>query len=136
MWPLLALMLAGGWIAWPWFAFYGLVMGSATRIREIALVVAGIVGCAIVAIFVVTGLDAAGVDARSVPAQLGLFAVSLWKLAIGYVVVRRQAASLELFEYLHGSAAGKAFIVLLPAFLLRKEVLLAMPHWLLRISLG
>ena len=31
MWPLLAVMLGGVWLSWPWFVLNGVVVGSPTR---------------------------------------------------------------------------------------------------------
>ena len=35
--PLLAAMLCGGWMTWPWFAFNSIAMGSPTRKKELAM---------------------------------------------------------------------------------------------------
>ena len=40
--PLMAIMLGGAWLSWPWFAFNAIAMGSPTRRKEIGLCAAGV----------------------------------------------------------------------------------------------
>ena len=37
LWPLLAVMFAGSWLAFPWFAFNGFVMGAHNRYKTLFL---------------------------------------------------------------------------------------------------
>ena len=53
--PLLAAMLCGSWLAFPWFAANALALGSPTARREVKLAllsIAGIVILAVAALFV------------------------------------------------------------------------------------
>src|ERR1043165_9187860 len=81
--PLLAAMLCGAWLAWPWFAFNAIAMGSPTRRREIALCVAAFAGTAVLAAIVVA-LFEAGLLPRGAPLRLALLAIVSFKLGISY----------------------------------------------------
>ena len=44
LWPLLAVMLGGVWLSWPWFVVNGFAVGSPTRFRELGLAIGGLIG--------------------------------------------------------------------------------------------
>ena len=54
--PMLALMLAGTWLAAPWFAFNALALGSPTARREIGLAIAMLAGAFLLLIINLIGL--------------------------------------------------------------------------------
>ena len=100
-WPLLAVMLGGTWFGWAWFVLNGVALGSATRRREIALVVGGLIGAWAIVIVLFGGLGAADVrDEKAV--RLALLVVTLWKLAISYMLYMYQSRSFAIYEYYDG----------------------------------
>ena len=55
-WPLLAMMLAGSWLALPWFVVNALAVGSPTRGKEIGLAVLAFAGSLGLVLAVIGGL--------------------------------------------------------------------------------
>ena len=51
---LLAAMLGGPWLAWPWFVLNGIALGSPTLRRELAVVAVGVAGAAAITAATVT----------------------------------------------------------------------------------
>ena len=47
--PLLGAMLCGAWIAWPWFAFNAIAIGSPTRKKEVTWAAVGAAGTVVLA---------------------------------------------------------------------------------------
>ena len=112
-WPFLALMLAGAWIAWPWFVLNALAMGSATRRREIALCAAGLLGSVALAVVAGVLLGDGVLSAESLPYALIVFMV--FKLGIGYAVHLLQARSAELYVYFGGAMRNGVLVVVVGA---------------------
>src|SRR5688500_9955283 len=56
-WPVLALMLTGGIIGWPWLVLNSLAIGSATKTREIALVITSIVLVVLLLVGIAVGYE-------------------------------------------------------------------------------
>ena len=121
-WPLLALMLAGGWLGWPWFAINGMAMGSATRGREVALVVAGFVGSIVMWIATIAVMQGAGTTMDRTAWKLVFFTVTLWQLAIGYLLHQKQSRSIQLFQYFGGNVRNGFIVLAVGAFFLDRHV--------------
>jgi hypothetical protein len=108
-WPLLAAMLAGAWLALPWYAVNGLAMGSATRRRELWWVGAGLAVSAALG-----GALFWAVDGGRIP--LGSFRYLLvglvaWRLTVAYALYSLQQSSFELHRYFGGSSRNGALLV-------------------------
>jgi hypothetical protein len=129
---LLAVMLGGVWLAWPWFVFNSLAIGSATLRREVALVIAGFVGSGAL-IGLGARLVAGGViDERTLP--YAFLVLVVWKLAVSYVVLTNQARSHQLHEYFGGPTKNGMWVVLL-GFFARRTVLGALGGvWLMILA--
>lgn len=127
-WPFLAIMFGGLWLSWPLFALNSLAIGSATRRREITLIIGGLLAVT-AATFGVYELAARGVVGAD-DAPYCMLGVTVIKLVVTYRLHFLQARSFELFEYFGGVARNGA-IVLLIAFLLRVQVARALdgPWW-------
>lgn len=115
LWPLLGSMLGGPWLGWPWFVVNGLAVGSPTRGRERALVLLGLVGAGVL-LFVVFGLTAAGL-LEGMSLRFALLAVTLWKLAIAYLVYTMQARPFALYEHYGGRLRNGALVAFAGVFL-------------------
>lgn len=110
-WPLLASMLCGAWLAWPWFVLNGIALGTPTRRREALTIGAGLlatIGLAWVLLLLV--------DRRVIESTLALrLALLLFfgcKLAVSYATVLLQARSFGTYEYYGGKVrSGVAPIV-------------------------
>ena len=119
-WILLASMLGGAWLAWPWFIFNAFAIGSASRVKEIALVLAGIAG-SVVLFFGIEALLASSVlDQRS--AAYAVLVVVAYKLGISYVLHLLQSRSFQLHEYF-GGAVRNGMLLVIVGLLARGSVL-------------
>jgi hypothetical protein len=119
--PLLAAMLCGAWMAWPWFVLNAIAMGSPTRRKEIALCAVGFGGTTLLAIVLVL-LNRAGVIVSLTALRLALLLVSTWKLAIAYSVSSLQGRTFHVYRY-YGGAVRDAGRILLVGMVLRGVVL-------------
>jgi hypothetical protein len=108
--PLLAIMLCGSWLAWPWFAFNAIAMGSPTRRKEIALCVAAFAGTAALAAIVI-GMVRAGIIAPGVPERIALLVVRTYKLAITYYISTIQDRTFHVYEYYGGRIRGAGWVL-------------------------
>jgi hypothetical protein len=133
-WPLLALMLAGAWLALPWFAFNGIALGSPSRRRELALAAAGLAGAAALGVGLLLLVGAGLLPGRALPYLL-LVPIA-WKLGIGYAIYSLQGETFQLYEHFGGKAANGMFVLLVGAFVVRGAVLklFSNPLWLLIAS--
>jgi hypothetical protein len=134
--PLLASMMCGAWLAWPWFAWNAIAMGSPTRRKELALCAVAIAGTALLGV-VVLALDDAGIIGTTTGMQLALLGIVTWKLAMAYVVCTVQSRTFHVYEY-YGGAVRNAFGVLAVGFYLRALVigLSDDPLWIIIVAGG
>jgi hypothetical protein len=110
-WILLASMLGGAWLAWPWFIFNALAIGSATRVKEIALVAVGVVGSVVLYFAIAALVSSSVLDQRyAAYALLGLVA---YKLGISYALHVLQSRSFQLHEYFGGAVRNGMLLVIL-----------------------
>lgn len=121
IWPLLAVMLAGCWLAWPWLALNGHAMGSPTARREAVLCAAGFLGNAVLGGAI---LWAASVGLVRDPMVLELLLVSLvvWRLGITYAVVTIQSRTFHVYEH-YGGVVRRGSLALVAGVVLRGFVL-------------
>lgn len=132
IWPLLAVMLGGAWISWPWFVLNGFAVGSPTRRRELAWALAGPLGC--LALILVLGQLAVQGAIGGLTLKYLTIGVVVFKLYVTYMLFTLQTQSFSLYEYFGGQLRSGVF-PLIAAALLRPRVLGQMPE-LLRIVLG
>jgi hypothetical protein len=119
-WILLASMLGGAWLAWPWFIFNALAIGSATRVKEIALVATGIAGSVVLFFGIEALLASSLLDQRS--AAYAVLVVVAYKLGISYALHLLQSRSFQLHEYFGGAVRNGMLLVIL-GLLARSSVL-------------
>jgi hypothetical protein len=108
-WPLVASMVAGFWLALPWFAFNAAAMGSATRRREWAWIAGGLVVSAGLGGGLLWAVDHEVLGVRAFRyALLGLVA---WRLAVAYVLFALQQPSFELHRHFGGASRNGVLLV-------------------------
>jgi hypothetical protein len=100
VWPMLALMLAGPWLALPWFALNAFATGSATRWRELGGVLAFAPVTLLLSALLGLAVQRALVPAWSPPYLWML--VSVWKLGLGYWLLTLQQQGFALHAYFGG----------------------------------
>ena len=132
--PLLAIMFAGAWLAWPWFAFNAIAMGSPTRRKEIALCAAAFAGTAVLGASVIALLDARLLPAGA-PLRLAVLGVVTFKLAISYHISAVQSRTFHVYEY-YGGPVRNAGRILGAAFLVRGFVIGLVDHplWIIIVA--
>jgi hypothetical protein len=132
--PLLATMLCGAWLAWPWFAFNAIAMGSPTRRREIGLCAAAFAGTAALAWIVIALVDAGAIP-KGIPLRLALLAVTAFKLAMSYHMAHVQERTFHVYEY-YGGTVRNAGRVLGAGWLMHGFVLGLSEHPVWGIVIG
>jgi hypothetical protein len=132
-WPILALMLGGAWVGWPWLALNSLAIGSASQRRELFAIAAGwLSGALLLSALIV--IDARKLlDPRWLP-YLKILIPAL-KLSFGYAVFHMQERSFELYEYFGGRVRNGAFVVV-AAFLLTPNLFKAVGDSFWRLVLA
>lgn len=113
-WPLLALMLGGSWLGWPWLVVNGLAIGSASRRREQLWVFAGFFGSCLLILGAI-GLFATGtIGTRGL--RYALLPAVVWRLSAAYAVYRLQQSSFALYEYFEGRVRNGMLMVVVGYF--------------------
>jgi hypothetical protein len=118
-WPLLSLMFCGGLVAWPWFVLNGHALQSATRRRELAWAVAGLLGTSAIVGAGIWLFVWLGIPPRYVR-YLMLVGIA-WKLTAAYMIQASQERSADLHEYF-GGTLRQGWAVLIGGFLLQSQL--------------
>jgi hypothetical protein len=131
MWPLLAAMLAGAWLALPWFALNSHALGSATRRREWVLAGVALPGTFLLLLGMAL-LRRQGVVPEGAMPYLAV-GLSVWKLTVAYLLYTLQHRSFALHEYYGGTVRNGMFVLLAGSFFGRRAVgeLLGQSLWAL-----
>jgi len=119
LWILLSLMLAGPWMAWPWFVLNAIATGSPTRGKEIGASLVGLLLPVALLALVTLGVEG-GLYALSVGRYLAI-AVSVARLGVGYFVYVEQARTFALHEHF-GGRVRNGFPVLVIGVLLARRI--------------
>ena len=131
LWPLLAIMFGGPWLAWPWHVLNAFAIGSATRWRELVIAVVGFLGaCAILAALLLANSNGVLSLSDRTHAQFSMLALTVCQLAVSYTLYTLQEPSFELHEYFGGVARNGGVFVLMAAFMLKDRHLEALPDFL------
>jgi hypothetical protein len=112
MWPLLAAMMAGCWLAWPWLCFNAYAMGSPTARREVALCALGLVGNVVLGSALLWA-GSVGLVRDPLVFELLLLAVTGWRLGISYVVVELQSRTFHIYAHYDGPVRSGRVALLL-----------------------
>ena len=134
--PLLAMMVAGAWLSWPWFAFNAIALGSPTRRKELALCAGAFLGTGVLAAIAIA-LARAGVLPQGAPFKLAVLAIVAFKLTITYYISAVQERTFHVYEY-YGGKVRAAGAVLTAGYWLRGLVigLSDDPLWVIIVAGG
>lgn len=118
LWPLLAVMFVGTWLSWPWFAFNGFALGSPRKGREAGLAVVGFVGLVVL----LTGLSLAIANGilSGLPLRYAVVALSVWKLAISYLLYTWQSRPHALWQHFGGVSQGAWYPLIIGYLVVRQ----------------
>jgi hypothetical protein len=132
--PLIASMVCGAWLAWPWFAFNAFAMGSPTKKKELALCGAAFAGTAVMAAVLVWLVESELVKSVLV-IRLALLGITVYKLTMSQYISTVQSRTFHVYQYYGGAvrAAGKVIAV---GALARLQIfgLIEDPFWLILLS--
>jgi hypothetical protein len=109
--PLLAHMLCGAWLGWPWFAFNAFAMGSPTRRKELAVCAAGFLGTALLAAIVIALFDR-GLLPEGAPIRIAVVAVTAYKMVVSYYLHQLQSTTFEIYRYYGGPVRNSRFVII------------------------
>ena len=109
-WPLLAQMVGGAWLAWPWFVLNAIALGSATRRREHLLVAVAAIGSIVLSALVSSLVQVGALGGWVAP--YAAVALVTFKLGIAYWVHTLQQRTCALYEYFgHPVRNGIALVI-------------------------
>lgn len=121
LWPMLGLMVGGGWLGFSWFIFNAMAMGCPELHKTVRLALMGFGG----ALALVFGIGYLGtmeiVDEGAIP--YAILAITVWKLWVGYQLYSLQGRTFHLFEYFGGISRNGVMILLIAMFAGREFVL-------------
>lgn len=125
-WPLLSVMLAGPWFAWPWFVVNAVALGSPHVGRQIALAVAGLAGT--FALLFGIGV-AVGVGLPTAVVPYLAIALTVWKLGVTYAMHSTQARIVSLHELYDGRVQNGGIVLVVAWFASSRAVEPALAGW-------
>lgn len=134
--PLMAAMVAGSWLSWPWFAFNAIAMGSPTKKKEIALVIGAFAGTAVLAMIVIALVNA-GLLPAGMPTRLAVLGIVTFKLGMTYYISTVQERTFHVYQY-YGGSVRNAAVILSAGYWLRGLVigLSDDPLWIIIVAGG
>ena len=98
--PLLALMLGGVWLAFPWFAFNSIAVGSPTRRAELAWLVGGLLAFVVICVAIIAAYESGLISENGLP--YAILALVVAKIGVGYAVHVLQSRTIEIYEHFGG----------------------------------
>jgi hypothetical protein len=134
--PLLAIMVCGAWMAFPWFAFNAIAMGSPTKRKEIGLCIVAVAGTAILGALLLALVET-GIVPLGTPFRFALLGIVTWKLGFAYYISTLQSRTFHVYEYYGGSVKSSG-AVLATGYWLRSLVigLVDDPLWIIIVAGG
>lgn len=108
--PLLAAMMCGAWLAWPWFIVNAIAMGSPTRQREIKLSLLAFGGTVALGLLVF-GLVDAGIIESALALRIALLGITCWKLGMAYFIATIQSRTFHVYRYYGGRVQQAGYVL-------------------------
>lgn len=128
LWPFFALMLAGSWLALPWFAFNGLALGSATRRREWLVVLLATPLKVGLFLFLMMLHRKLGLPEGAL--RYHVTVVTALGLGLGYWLFNLQQSSFALYQYFDGRVRNGVFLMVGGALVQQQVLKLFGGGWL------
>jgi hypothetical protein len=120
--PLLAYMVDGAWLAFPWFALNAMALNGPERTREILLAVGALVGAFVIAVAAAAWVPSWGPERVDVLRLV----LTVYKLAFAYWLYELQQPTANLFEHFGGELKSPV-VVLVLGFMARVYVITSVP---------
>lgn len=115
VWPLLASMFAGAWLAYPWFVLNAFALGGRRRFADLAIAVGGLLASALCLFAYTVVADRKLLGELTAPYLL-LLPVAV-RLVSFYWLFMRQEQVFGLYTYFGGKKRNAMLVVVLAAFL-------------------
>ena len=112
-WILLAGALGGSFLAYPWFVVNSFAIGSARRAREVAMVIAGVVGAVALSLLILWLRRWGITDGPNF--KYAFVTLILFRLSFFYMLQLSQARSFELYQHFGGRARNGLPLVIVGA---------------------
>jgi hypothetical protein len=122
LWPLFAIMFGGGWLAFPWFAFNSIAMGSPFRRRELALAAGGILAPMVAVTLVSMAIGDVSEDWLSRNAAYIVVLRITIQLGFAYALYTLQARTFGIYQY-YGGVARNGMLVVFAGYFLRGPII-------------
>jgi hypothetical protein len=119
--PLIAAMMCGAWLSWPWFAFNAFAMGSPTKKKELALCGAAFAGTAVLAMILIA-LVRGEIIESTLWIRIALLAIVTYKLSITYYICSVQSRTFHVYQYYGGTVRAATYVLSL-GYMLRSIVI-------------
>lgn len=134
--PLIAIMMCGAWLSWPWFAFNSIAMGSPTKKKELTLIGLAFAGTAALGMLVIKLIDA-GLLPAGIPTRLAILGIVAFKLTMTYWIAHVQQRTFHVYQY-YGGKIRAAGAVLSIGYYLRGLVFAVSddPLWIIIVAGG
>lgn len=134
IWPLFALMFAGSWLAFSWFIFNSVAMGSSYIKKTIRLVVMAVFGSLLISLGLIHLVQMNILNMDNI--RYAVLILLVWKLGFGYLLYIIQSRTHQIFEEFGGQSKNGILVVIAGAFFGRKLVLklFASNLWFLIVS--
>ncbi len=134
--PLIAGMMAGAWLSWPWFIFNAIAMGSPTKKKEIALSIGAFLVTGVLAWVLIALVEHEIIVSRML-IRFGVLAIVTFKLTITYYISTVQGRTFHVYQYYGGNVRAHGAI-LSAGYLLRGFVvgLSDDPLWIIIVAGG
>jgi len=113
-WPFFALCLAGPWAGYGWYLLNAAAIGSPTLRREIAYVIAGFLGVAVIMFAFPFVIAMLGIAPESAAPYIRDILLS-WRLLIGYQLLVLQSPPVAILEH-YGGKTRDGLIALIALF--------------------
>jgi hypothetical protein len=115
-WPLLSVMVAGAWLAWPWFVFNAHALGSPTARRETAVAIGGFVATAALGLLAILAFQRGWLES-DLAERLCIVGIISFKLVVSYYLCTLQARTYAVFEHYEGVGRSGERVVVAGFFL-------------------
>lgn len=127
VWPLLASMFAGAWLAYPWFVLNAFALGGRRRYSDLAIAASGL-GLSALCLFAYTVVADRELLGEHTAPYLLLLPVAV-RLVSFYWLFMRQEQVFGLYTYFGGKTRNAMLVVVAAAFL-RSKLLGGAPPFL------
>jgi hypothetical protein len=123
--PFLAIMFGGVWIAWPWLAFNGIAIGSPTLRKELAWLGFGLLGLFVLAVGLLYLIGTGTLEGVAI--QYAILCLTVGKLAAVYAVYVMQSHTIQIYEYYGGVLRSGIIVIVVLLFVDRSLLFESMP---------